>query len=185
MTLDDLLRRAFSAERAAAFAYQGHARSVRCPDEKVRIRSIEQEEWEHRVNLLRMMERRGIRSSTWLEVKYAIIGAIISWSCLVIGSFMAMYFAGRLESGNVNEYITMAALAENSTLSDERACILAMARVEKEHEVYFLSRITGHRWMPLFQRIFSWGPDRSLNAFPAGDRTADQLPAVSANHGNH
>jgi rubrerythrin len=180
MTLDHLLRLAYSAERAAAFAYQGHARSVRDPEEKARIHRIEQEEWEHRVNILRMLERRSLAPSTWLELKYAIIGTAISWSCLLIGYFMPMYFAGRLESGNVNEYITMAALASDSNLADERECILEMARVEKDHEMYFLSRIRGHRWMAVFQRVFTWGPERSFNALTWEDRSGRQQPVSDA-----
>ncbi len=39
-----LLQLAYSAEKAAAFAYVGHARSVRNPDEKVAIKQIEMDE---------------------------------------------------------------------------------------------------------------------------------------------
>ncbi|MBL4755026.1 MAG: hypothetical protein JKY52_15695 [Flavobacteriales bacterium] len=43
--LVDLLQRAYSAEKAAAFAYIGHAASVRDRDAKASIRQIELDEW--------------------------------------------------------------------------------------------------------------------------------------------
>ena len=46
--LTDLLRLAYSAEKAAAFAYQGHAGSVKDEGDKIRIREIETDEWIHR-----------------------------------------------------------------------------------------------------------------------------------------
>jgi hypothetical protein len=42
--LVDLLQMAYSAEKAAAFAYQGHAGSVKDPVEKIAIRQIEIDE---------------------------------------------------------------------------------------------------------------------------------------------
>jgi hypothetical protein len=38
--LIDLLQKAYSAEKAAAFAYQGHAGSVKDPGEKCAIRQL-------------------------------------------------------------------------------------------------------------------------------------------------
>jgi rubrerythrin len=164
MTLADLLRLAYSAERAAAYAYQGHAAAVSDSAEKARIRAIEQEEWQHRTNILRILTRMGLRPSPWLEFKYALIGTLISLSCHVIGRFMATYFAGRLESGNVNEYIRMVELSAGTAVVDEQRCLQEMARVEKEHELYFLSCIATHRLMPIFQRLFGWGPSKCFNA---------------------
>jgi hypothetical protein len=43
-----LLHLAYSAEKAAAFAYIGHAGSVRNPLEKTAIKQIEMDEWQHR-----------------------------------------------------------------------------------------------------------------------------------------
>jgi len=42
-----ILQLAYSGELAASYAYQGHWKSVGNPEEKDRIRAIEQEEWEH------------------------------------------------------------------------------------------------------------------------------------------
>ena len=110
-----------------------------------------------------MLNAIGAKPSRWLEFKYHCIGKLISGSCFVIGYFMPMYFAGRLESGNVNEYVRMIELSRGTVLANEHACMIEMARVEKEHELYFLSCASSHWMMPLFQRIFGWGPGVSYN----------------------
>jgi demethoxyubiquinone hydroxylase (CLK1/Coq7/Cat5 family) len=164
--LQKLARLAYSAERAAAFAYQGHARSVRDPVEKSELAQIEAEEWLHRENLARIMARIGILPSRFLEIKYAVIGKGIGFSCRFIGWFMPMYFAGRLESGNVIEYVHMEILALEYGLEDEVDCIREMARVEKTHEMYFLEKAKTRRVIGLFEFLFRWGPGRSFNDLP-------------------
>ena len=42
-----LLQKAYSGEKAAAFAYIGHARSLRDPAAKAAVRQIEEDEWKH------------------------------------------------------------------------------------------------------------------------------------------
>jgi demethoxyubiquinone hydroxylase (CLK1/Coq7/Cat5 family) len=42
------LQDAYSGELAAAHAYRGHCHSVRDPQQRARIRQIEDEEWHHR-----------------------------------------------------------------------------------------------------------------------------------------
>src|SRR5688572_16846456 len=105
--LTDLLKKAYSAEKAAAFAYQGHAGSVRKPEEKKAIRQIEIDEWNHREEVLQIMKQYNIPISRWYEFRFHLVGKVISGSCYVIGWFMPFYFAGRLESGNVCEYFRM------------------------------------------------------------------------------
>jgi hypothetical protein len=46
-----------------------------------------------------------------------------------------------------------------------------MARVEKEHEMWFLERVAGHPWLPRFTSLFGWGRDRSFNAFTLEGRS--------------
>jgi hypothetical protein len=181
MDLARLVRLAYSAEKAAAYAYRGHARSVRDHDEQVAVRNIEIDEWQHRDNLARFMAKLRIKPSLWLELKYHVIGKLISASCHVIGHFLPMYFAGRLESGNVNEYLEMERLAAGGVLADEIPCIRHMAAVEKRHELYLLERASRHRVIGICERIFSWGPGRSLNQMSpteAGDMEAEHRNAV-------
>ena len=102
--LVDLIQMAYSAEKAAAFAYIGHAASVKNKEEKVAIKQIEIDEWNHRAEVMLLMKEYDIPVSKWYEFKFHVIGKLISGSCFVIGWFMPFYFAGRLESGNVCEY---------------------------------------------------------------------------------
>lgn len=172
MDLIPLLRLAHAAERAAAYAYRGHARSLRTGALATAVQRIEADEWEHRANVLRLLTRLGARPSRWLEWKYAIIGRCIGASCHVLGYFIPIYFAGRLESGNVNEYLLMACLVADTPLADARAEILHMAQVEWEHEQTLLEAIRDHPWLPWFERWFGWGATQRLN--PGMTETAEQ-----------
>jgi len=64
-----LLQLAYSAEKAAAFAYIGHAGSVKNPDEKVAIKHIEVDEWQHRETVLAIMRQYDISPSRYNEIK--------------------------------------------------------------------------------------------------------------------
>jgi rubrerythrin len=161
--LVDLLQMAYSAERAASFAYQGHAGSVSDADIKAHIKQIEADEWFHRAEVLRLMKLYNVPVSRWYEFKYFWIGKFIGYSCYVIGWFVATYFAGRLESGNVNEYYRMKELFHSMQIHDHDAILEEMGIKEKEHEVYFLAKIREHKLLPAFEKIFGWGPNKSYN----------------------
>src|SRR5690349_23440784 len=92
--LVDLLQRAYSAEKAAAFAYQGHAGSVKEQDQKAAIRQIELDEWNHRREVLAIMNRYNVQISKYYEFRFHLVGKAISGACYVIGWFMPFYFAG-------------------------------------------------------------------------------------------
>jgi hypothetical protein len=161
--LIDLLQRAYSAERAASFAYQGHAASVKNPAEKIAIKRIEEDEWNHRREVLMLMQQYDIPVSAYYELKYYAIGKIISASCFVIGWFMPFYFAGRLESGNVCEYFRMKNHFNALGIKDHDQILYEMGIKEKEHEVYFLGQIKSNRLLPIFEKIFSWGKKGGFN----------------------
>ncbi len=158
-----LLQLAYSAEKAAAFAYIGHAGSVRNPAEKLAIKQIELDEWQHRETVLRIMQQYDIPPSRYNEIKYHVIGRIISCSCYIIGWFMPYYFAGRLESGNVCEYFIMMKYFNEIGITAHDAALYEMGIKEKEHEVYFLKSLQSNRLLPLFERIFGWGNTSRLN----------------------
>jgi len=155
--LADLLKQAYSAEKAAAFAYQGHAGAVRDKDEKTAIRQIETDEWNHRAEVLKLMNLYQVPVSKWYEIKYHIIGRTISASCYIIGWFMPFYFAGDLESGNVCEYVRMKRLFNALSITDHDEVLYEMSLKEKEHEVYFYGQIKNNKWMPFFEKLFGWG----------------------------
>ncbi|MBL9166191.1 MAG: hypothetical protein JNN07_00450 [Verrucomicrobiales bacterium] len=158
-----LLQRAYSGEKAAAFAYIGHARSLRDPAAQAAVRQIELDEWKHRENVLELMRRYEVPVSRWLEVRLHIIGRVISASCHVIGRFMPFFFAGKLESGNVCEYFVMMRHFNSLGIHDHDDMLYEMGMKEKEHEIYFLDQIRKSGLLPLFERLFSWGERRSAN----------------------
>ncbi len=161
--LVDLLRKAYSAEKAAAFAYQGHAGSVKDLDEKKAIKQIETDEWNHRKEVLQIMKRYNILPSRWYEFKFHVIGKIISWSCYIIGWFMPFYFAGRLESGNVCEYFRMMQYFHELDIVEFNEILYEMGIKEKEHEIYFLGKIKNKKLLPFFEKLFAWGSSKSFN----------------------
>lgn len=161
--LTDLLQQAYSAEKAAAFAYQGHAGSVKNIDEKKAIKQIEIDEWNHRAEVLKMMKQYEVPVSQWYEVKNYIIGKNISAACYVIGWFMPFYFAGNLESGNVCEYIRMKRLFNALGITEHDEILYEMSLREKEHEVYFYEKIKDNKLLPFFERFFSWGEHKRKN----------------------
>ena len=99
-----LLQLAYSAERAAAYAYRGHWHSVVDEDERTRIRQIENEEWHHRELVGEMLESLGARPDRQREIRACIIGRVLGLFCHVMGWLAPIYGAGRLESRNIGEY---------------------------------------------------------------------------------
>ena len=152
-----LLQLAYSAENAAAFAYIGHAGSVKNPNEKVAIKQIEMDEWQHRETVLVIMRQYEIEPSRYNEIKYHIVGRIISASCYVIGWFMPYCFAGKLESGSVCEHFIMMKYFSELGITDHDAVLYEMGMKEKEHEVYFQKSLENNRLLPLFEKVFGWG----------------------------
>lgn len=157
------LRMAYSAERAAAFAYQGHAGAVKDKAEKIAIRQIELDEWGHRREVLEIMHQYNIPVSRYYEVRFYVVGKIISMSCYFIGWFMPFFFAGRLESGNVCEYFRMMQYFHELGILEHNQILYEMGIREKEHEVYFLGKIKNKKLLPIFEKLFAWGKNKSLN----------------------
>ncbi len=161
--LADLLKQAYSAERAAAFAYIGHAGSVKDKVAKIAIKQIEDDEWNHRKEVLEIMNEYDIPISKWYEFRFYVVGKIIWYSCYVIGWFMPYYFAGRLESGNVCEYFRMKIWFNEMGITKHDQILYDMGIKEKEHEVYFLEQIKNNKLLPFFEKLFNWGNKESFN----------------------
>ena len=140
-----ILRAAYSGELAAGFAYRGHWKSVRDPEERRRIREIEDEEWHHRRLVGKMLAVCGARPSRPRELVFWLIGRVLGVLCHVTGWLAPMYGAGRLESRNVREYETAARRAAACGRHEWVDCLLTMAEVEWDHEAYFRARVLSHR----------------------------------------
>ena len=48
-------------------------------------------------------------------------------------------------------------------ITEHDAILFAMGIKEKEHEIYFMEMIRDARWLPWFEKVFSWGIKTSLN----------------------
>jgi len=150
-----LLQLAYSAERAAAYAYRGHWHSVASEEERARIRHIEEEEWHHRELVGGMLERLGSAPSRQREIRSLLVGQALGFLCHLMGWLAPMYGAGRLESRNIREYETAARHARDCGHEEFTDCLLTMAEVEWEHEHYFRSRVLLHSFG---QRLSLWPP---------------------------
>ena len=152
-----ILQSAYSGELAAGFAYRGHWKSVRKANERSAIQKIENEEWVHRKRVGEMLTYLDAGPLKLREARLWVVGRAIGIACHMIGWFLPMYFAGRLESGNVIEYQNAAMHAAALGLREFESDLLVMSDVEKQHEEYFLDVINGHRWLPLIASLFGWG----------------------------
>ena len=153
-----ILRNAYSGELAAAYAYRGHWKSVKDSDERSKIHQIERDEWLHRERVGGMLVDLDSGPRKTKEVKMWVIGRTTGLLCHVTGWFFPMYFAGRLECGNVAEYEDAASRAGELGLAELVADLQTMAMVEQEHEIFFSSMVAGHRLLPLMRAVFNWGP---------------------------
>lgn len=148
-----LLQLAYSGELAAAYAYRGHWHSVSSKDESDSIRGIEDDEWRHRKLVGEMLASLGAGPNKRREIRASIIGRTLGLLCHVTGWLAPMYGAGKLESRNVKEYETAARYARDCGCVELIDCLLEMAEVEWDHELYFRSRVLSHalgRRLPLW-----------------------------------
>jgi len=151
-----ILQNAHAGELAAAYAYRGHWKSLKASKEKERIKQIETEEWEHRANVLRWLEKLNAKPNGLREKIFWIIGRSLGLSCYVSGWFFPMYFAGRLESQNVQEYVDAAEFAKELEMNECFDEMMEMSRVEGEHETFFSQTVANHRLLPITKRVFHW-----------------------------
>ena len=141
--------------------------SLKTEEEKAAVKQIENDEWEHRKNVLAIMAQYEIPVSRFYEIKFHLIGKIISASCYLIGWFMPYFFAGKLESGNVCEYFVMMHYFHSLGIKEHDRVLYEMGMKEKDHEVYFLEQINDSKLLPLFEEIFAWGRKASRNDIDA------------------
>jgi demethoxyubiquinone hydroxylase (CLK1/Coq7/Cat5 family) len=178
-----VLQMAYSGEKAAGLAYNAHWKSLRSPQERQSIQRIEQEEWDHRQIVGAMLKEINAKPQSWRELMMTVIGTAVGFSCYLIGWFLPMYFAGRLEHGNVKEYDVAAGHADGMGLSEFAAELRRLSLVELQHEQFFLSAIVGHPLVPYMRTIFGWGPvaiDRRKPEALVASSPRDKVEAISS-----
>jgi demethoxyubiquinone hydroxylase (CLK1/Coq7/Cat5 family) len=132
-----LLRAAYSAEMAAAYAYEGHARSVAHACEREAIQQIERDEWVHRARVGELLHRLGAAPSPARELIFRTIGRILRFLCPYSGWHLPMLIAWRLEKMNIGEYARAAAAARDFGDAEIAASLAHMSQIEADHERYF------------------------------------------------
>lgn len=135
--LISLLQGAYSGEKAAAFAYQGHSQSMSDPTEKAQILKIEKDEWTHRQEVGEMLKVLGCTPASWREHVFGAVGQTLSLLCHVSGRYLPLYFAQKLEDSNVKEYTEASILADRLGLVVIAERLKEMADTEQEHADYF------------------------------------------------
>ena len=101
-----------------------------------------------------MLEKLGAGPSPARERVFRVIGSTLGPLCSISGWLAPMYGAGFLESRNIVEYEVAARLAAESGHPELVDCLLEMAEVEWEHELYFRERVLSHafaRFIPMWK----------------------------------
>ena len=75
---------------------------------------------------------------------------------------MTYFFAGRLESGNVCEYIHMLRRFRELGITKHDETLYEMGVREKAHEVYFQEVISDEPWLPFFRKSLQLGRREQL-----------------------
>ena len=144
--LVEILQLAYSGELAAAYAYRGHWHSLSDPQERARVKTIEEEEWHHRKLVGEMLESLGAVPDKHRELRANVVGRVLGFLCHVSGWLAPMYGAGKLESKNIVEYETAARYARDCGRTEFVDCLLTMAEVEWEHERFFRMCVISDRF---------------------------------------
>lgn len=153
-----ILQDAHAGELAAAYAYRGHARSLRQPDEKSEVLRIEEAEWHHRNMVAMLLDVLGARPRRRRELLMGSIGRFFGTLCFVGGWFGPMYAAGRLEATNVGQYESARDIADKLGWDAAVARLEEMTIEEDRHEKWFGDRCRGHWMLPFAVRMFGWQP---------------------------
>lgn len=174
-----LLQLAYSGEKAAAYAYRGHWKSVADQKERDQIHRIEDEEWHHRKRVGEMLAELGASPNSGREWRAGVIGKTLGTLCHVSGWLAPMYGAGRLESRNIREYESAARFARDCGRDEWTDELLSMAEVEWDHEHYFRERVQSH-WLGRKLPIWREPPAREQIRASFASESSGEIPLGSA-----
>lgn len=180
--LVELLQMAYSGERAAAYAYLGHLRSLRraCHEaDRAMLRQVLIEEIQHRRIVRGMLRSLDAAPDPRRERKMRRIGLTIGALCRLSGWYGPMYGAGRLESRNVVEYEVAARLAHQAGHQEMAHRLLELAEVEWDHEAKFRARASSHRFWRVSPHWTAPAPRRQIRlTFDDFVRADEPIPAL-------
>ena len=164
-TLDRFIRMlqdAHAGELAAAYAYRGHARSLRHGPIRTEITRIEGAEWHHRALVGAMMTEHGARPRRRREFLMAAIGRFFGALCFIPPRVGPMYAAGRLEASNVRQYVQARDWALELGYGDYEVGFDEMIAEEARHETFFAEQSAPSRLVPIARALLGWDPRAAL-----------------------
>ncbi|MBL9089265.1 MAG: demethoxyubiquinone hydroxylase family protein, partial [Planctomycetia bacterium] len=132
-TLVRLLRQAHAGEGGAARAYVGHRASLSPGVTRAAIHRLLFDEVRHRKELRRMLAALGARPDPHLERTLGAVGRLVGVSCRVLGRWLPLVGAARVERRNVREYVEAAAAAARAGRPFTAARLRQLGDVEAEH----------------------------------------------------
>jgi hypothetical protein len=153
-----ILQDAHAGELAAAFAYRGHARSLRDEAQRTEVRRIEGAEWHHRAEVAVLLGELGARHRWRRELLMGSVGRFFGALCFVGGWFAPMYAAGRLEAMNVVQYVDARDAARRLGLLSAADRLDRMCVEEARHEQWFGDQVRGHWMLTATSRVLGWTP---------------------------
>lgn len=155
--LIDLLQKAYSGELAAALAYNGHWKSLKDETEIEIVKKIEQDEWLHRAKVGEMLFDLDAKPKVLRDKIFYLIGRSVGIICHFCGRFCSAFFAGILESKNVDEYRQALIYAKEIGLEKYFEDFIEMRKTEAEHEFVLREMIKDDWFFPVFSFVFRWG----------------------------
>lgn len=153
----ELLQKAYSGELAAALAYNGHWKSLKNETEIGIVKKIERDEWIHREKIGEILFELNAKPLFWRDKVFYLIGRTIGFICHFCGRFCSAFFAGILESKNVDEYRQALIYAEEIGLEKYFEDFTEMQNAEADHEFVLREMIKDDWFFPFFSFIFRWG----------------------------
>lgn len=155
--LIELLQKAFSGERAAALAYNGHWKTLKDVSEIQIVKKIEEDEWRHREQIRLILLELNAEPLFLREMFFYLVGRGIGIICHFCGRFCSAFFAGILESKNVDEYAQALELAKETGLKKYFEIFIEMRETEREHEIVLREMIKENWFFQLLSFVFRWG----------------------------
>jgi rubrerythrin len=137
MSLVWKLKKAHAIEIGAFEAYKGHAKYTKDEAVKRKILEIQQDEFQHRLEVGSMLHDLGEKSDIFLDFTLWCIGQSISIACRFMGARAAAWGAKIMEVMGSRVYDDLAKTSVDEGQSHLARKLQNMARTEEEHEQFF------------------------------------------------
>ena len=132
-----MLQQAHAIEIGAYEAYYGHANASKDPEAKRRIKEIQQDELDHKLNVGFMLHELGGKNNEVMDSLLYFIGRSISLICYIMVKRAANWGAKIMEVMGADEYRKLAFEARAQGYYKMALTLDDMQKAEKDHEEFF------------------------------------------------